>query len=89
MTEPDEDLPLEERLARVPVTRVEEAVTLDQKVVMEGYDYGLRHEAPPPKGSTRSFWHGWRNGRMKTTGVAHPTQVALARDFERKRGILR
>lgn len=50
-------------VSRIPVTTKAESETLDIEDVIIGYWAGRRNL--PCSGSwSRSFWHGWRNGRV-------------------------
>lgn len=48
-----------------PVTTLRELEALDDAEVLAGYVAGFRG-APEPVSSavSRSYWHGWRNGRV-------------------------
>jgi hypothetical protein len=47
---------------RLPVTTAADLDTLDTEEVIEGYRDG-RHNEPCGDNRSRSYWHGWRNGR--------------------------
>ena len=46
------------------VQTVEDFRTLDDGEILEGYLDGFHGEAAPGSGRSRSYWHGWRNGRV-------------------------
>lgn len=49
---------------RVPVTTVDELLTLNDAEIVEGYNDGYRGEPEPGGNRSKSYWHGWRNGRV-------------------------
>jgi hypothetical protein len=55
---------------------------LDDGEILEGYFDGFHGGAAPGSGRSRSFWHGWRNGRVDA-GLAEPdaAHCALERAF--------
>lgn len=65
-----------------PVRTVEDFRTLDDADVLEGYLGGFDGEAEPGNTRSRSYWHGWRNGRVDSArclpDLAH---MALAEAF--------
>lgn len=48
---------------RRPVFDLEDLATLDSNEVMEGYRDGMDNW-PCGENRSRSYWHGWRNGRV-------------------------
>jgi hypothetical protein len=56
--------------------------TLDEADMLLGYMDGFDGLPPPGSGSSRSFFHGWRNG-MVDAGHLDPNsaQLALAEEF--------
>lgn len=62
-----------------PVTTVEDLERLDHAQMLSGYHFGFAggHEL---FNVTRSFWHGWRNGRVDGGWAQNDdAQRALAR----------
>jgi hypothetical protein len=62
-----------------PVRTKAELELLDEAEMLTGYQSGFSGEAEPGSARSRSFWHGWRNGRVdgKHDQIDHH-QVALA-----------
>jgi len=46
-----------------PVTTLSDLDTLDDTEMMEGYRDGYAGDPEPGNNHSRSYWHGWRNGR--------------------------
>ena len=65
-----------------PVSDIEEFRLLDDGEILEGYFDGFHGASSPGSDRSRSYWHGWRNGRVDA-GLAEPdtAQLALARSF--------
>ena len=62
-----------------PISTILEFRLLDDGEILEGYLDGF-HDAPDPtSGFSRSYWHGWRNGRVDA-GLAEPDAAQLALD---------
>lgn len=66
---------------RVPVTTVAELKTLDEAEMLEGYKDGLAGDDEPGGNRSKSYWHGWRNGRSDRSGKVDAEGLALARVF--------
>lgn len=49
---------------RMPVISLAELDALDDAEMREGYLDGFAGEAEPGGNRSKSFWHGWRNGRV-------------------------
>ena len=49
---------------RTPVISLEELNSLNREEVFEGYQDGHAGEAEPGGNRSKSYWHGWRNGRV-------------------------
>lgn len=67
---------------RQPVTRLSELDALDDVEVVEGYRDGFAGDAEPGGNRSKSYWHGWRNGRVD--GGHDPkdeAQAKLAREY--------
>lgn len=60
-----------------PVQTVDDFRTLDDGEILEGYLDGFHGEAAPCSGRSRSYWHGWRNGRVDS-GHCLPDAAYLA-----------
>lgn len=70
---------------RVPVTTIEDLDTLMGEEIVEGYMDGLE-DLPCGDNRSRSYWHGWRNGRMDGGHVtADAAQQLLAFEVQRAR----
>lgn len=61
---------------RAPVTTVDELLTLNDAEIVEGYNDGYRGEPEPGGNRSKSYWHGWRNGRVD--GKHDPKDAAMA-----------
>lgn len=48
----------------MPVESVAEFRQLDDGEILEGYFDGFHGSPAPGSDRSRSFWHGWRNGRV-------------------------
>ena len=66
----------------VSVQTVLEFRQLDDGEILEGYFDGFHGGAAPGSDRSRSFWHGWRNGRVDA-GLAVPdaAQRSLEQEF--------
>lgn len=66
----------------VPAKTVADFRQLDDGEILEGYFDGFHGSAAPGSDRSRSFWHGWRNGRVDA-GLAEPdfAQRALEQEF--------
>jgi hypothetical protein len=49
---------------RAPVTTFAELKTLDGDEIAEGYRDGMAGDPEPGGNRSKSYWHGWRNGRV-------------------------
>lgn len=47
-----------------PVMSLDDMDLLDNEMVVEGYRSGYEGDPEPGNNRCRSFWHGWRNGRV-------------------------
>jgi hypothetical protein len=67
----------------VPVETIADFRKLDDGEILEGYFDGFHGSPPPGSDRSRSFWHGWRNGRVDA-GFAEPdlSQLFLAGEFQ-------
>lgn len=54
-----------------PVQTVADFRRLDDGEILEGYFDGFHGCPAPGSDRSRSFWHGWRNGRVDA-GLAEP-----------------
>jgi hypothetical protein len=66
---------------RTPIITLADLATLDSVEVVEGYHDG-RAGFPCGDNRSRSYWHGWRNGRADA-GLSEidAAQRALVREF--------
>jgi hypothetical protein len=62
-----------------PVTTLAELQSLDDREVVEGYWDGVNNEPEPRGNRSKSYWHGWHNGRADRTGKINGAQKELAR----------
>ena len=71
-----------------PVTTLADLETIDDAECTAGYLAGLNNEPEPGNTRSRSYWHGWRNGRMDG-GHAEPdaAQDELARAYAAERRV--
>jgi hypothetical protein len=46
-----------------PVRTAADLATLDEAQILEGYHDGRAGDPEPGNNRSRSYWHGWRNGR--------------------------
>ena len=63
-------------MSREPVTTVDEMLALDDAEVIEGYHDGRAGDNEPGDNRSKSYWHGWRNGRVD--GGHDPKDAAQA-----------
>jgi len=65
-----------------PVMSAAELAVLDPDETMAGYRAGLENAPEPGSDRSRSYWHGWRNGRVDG-GHAQPdlAQQMVAREY--------
>lgn len=56
---------------RSPVVSIPDLYGLDNEEMLAGYNAGSGAD-PCPEQATRSFWHGWRVGRVDA-GLDEPT----------------
>lgn len=76
--------------ARKPVTTLADLDSLDSAEIAEGYRDGADGEPEPGGNRSRSYWHGWRNGRVdrghakKDAAQAELARVWLQREREGK-----
>ena len=65
-----------------PIRTVADFRQLDDGEILEGYFDGFHGGPAPGSDRSRSFWHGWRNGRVDA-GLAEPdiAQRLLAQNF--------
>lgn len=47
-----------------PIRTKQELDLLDNEEVVAGYLDGLKGSSQPGSDKSKSFWHGWRNGRV-------------------------
>ncbi len=66
----------------LPISTIADAENLDSEEVVAGYRAGLRGAPERFDSVTRSWWHGWRNGRVDA-GIVEPdaAQIRLAAAF--------
>ena len=70
---------------RDPVTTVEELETLDDVDMVEGYRGGRQGDPEPGGNRSKSYWHGWRNGRVDGKhDEGDAAQRILAHEFVRR-----
>lgn len=64
------------------VSTIEELNLLNKDEITEGYLSGLAGDKEPGSDKSKSFWHGWRNGRVDGKWAANPDyeQGKLARE---------
>lgn len=55
----------------------EDLELLNQDEILDGYRSGLAGAAEPGSAHSRSYWHGWRNGRVD--GGFNQPDVEMAR----------
>lgn len=68
----------------LPIETVGDFRCLDDGEVLEGYFDGFHNAPPPGSDRSRSYWHGWRNGRVDAgLAEADPPYLALRRAFLR------
>lgn len=66
---------------RKPIETLADLRSLDYDEVSEGYLDGLKNE-PCGHNRSRSFWHGWKNGRVDAGHAKKDTsQAKLAQQF--------
>ena len=65
-----------------PVRTIADFRLLDDGDILAGYFDGFHGSPEPGSDRSRSYWHGWRNGRIDA-GFARPdaAQRALAQEF--------
>jgi hypothetical protein len=64
-----------------PVRTKAELDLLNEADMLAGYQSGYNGDAEPGSDRSRSFWHGWRNGRVDGKhDQIDCHQVALARE---------
>lgn len=64
-----------------PVRTKAELELLDEAEMLAGYQSGYSGDAEPGSNRSRSFWHGWRNGRVDGKhDEIDCHQIALARE---------
>ena len=73
----------------LPVYTLADLESLNDEEILEGYWDGRENEPEPGNNRSRSYWHGWRNGRLDG-GFAQSdaAQMGLAKEFlenERKK----
>lgn len=62
---------------RIPVTTIADLDQLDMVEMTQGYRDGTNGDDEPGGNRSRSYWHGWRNGRTdKDGGQHHPPDAA-------------
>lgn len=54
-----------------PLRTIEEVDLLDMDDCLDGYRYGFAGGAEPGSDKSKSFWHGWRNGKMDRGDIPH------------------
>lgn len=62
-----------------PIETVHDLLLCDDKELLDGYWSGFNGESVPGSDKSKSFWHGWRNGRVDgghTTIDVHQTTLA-------------
>jgi hypothetical protein len=73
------------------ISTVAELTTLSSEETMQGYWHGIYGGSEPGSDKSRSFHHGWRNGRVDG-GFAEPDaeQISLAAELSiiRQEGLL-
>jgi hypothetical protein len=69
--------------ARAPVRTATDLATLDSAEIVEGYMDALAGESPPGDNRSRSYWHGYENGRADRENRSRPESVELARSIRR------
>lgn len=66
----------------LPVTTIEDLMSLDTVEMVDGYWDGWRGFPEPGNNRSRAYWHGWKNG---AADAGHrekdAAQVELARAF--------
>jgi hypothetical protein len=69
-----------------PVSTVADFYRLEEGDVLEGYLDGFSAAADPGSHRSRSYWHGWCNGRLDA-GLLLPdlAQIRLGQAFEAMR----
>ncbi|MCQ8278077.1 hypothetical protein NFI95_06405 [Acetobacteraceae bacterium KSS8] len=63
----------------LPVATISDFRLLDDGDVLEGYLDGVSAGPEPGSDRSRSYWHGWRNGRVDA-GLARPDAAQIALD---------
>lgn len=67
---------------RTPVSTLAELNTLNSDEIVEGYRDGIRGEPEPGNNRSKSYWHGWRNGRVDGKHAESDwAQQALAKEY--------
>ena len=62
---------------RTPVSTLADLDQLDLDEMAQGYRSGMDGDPEPGGNRSRSYWHGWRNGRTdKGGGKLHPPDAA-------------
>lgn len=72
---------------RTPVINLAERDALDSDEVLEGYCDGRSGDPEPGGNRSKSYWHGWRNGRVDGGHAEKDYAQALlaARHHQRER----
>ena len=65
-----------------PVHGVIQLRVLDETEMVQGYFAGLHNEPTPGSDKSKSYWHGWRNGRVDGGHAkVDAAQCQLAREY--------
>lgn len=71
-----------------PITNILDLKKINMCEAIEGYFSGFNGEREPGSDKSKSFWHGWRNGRTdKGLSVVDSSQRELARQYMQVRSI--
>jgi len=72
-------------MSRIPVETKADLETLNQDEILEGYLDGYGGELNCGDNRSRSYWHGWRNGRVDGGYAENDyAQMCLAHDVYRR-----
>lgn len=76
-------------IEHAPVTTYGDLLTLNEDEIVEGYRDG-RAGGPCGDNRSRSYWHGWRNGRVDSGFDTKTDDMALlAADYRRMEAFAR
>lgn len=74
---------------RTPVEDAAELALLDEAEMIEGYHDGRSGEPEPGGNRSKSYWHGWRNGRVDGHHAEPDAAMRLLAQSALAAGVLR